>query len=66
MEDREMEKSHGGARKGAGRKRIQGTDPKAKTIKLSMEHWNKAWKIGNGNMVAGIRLALDLWHEQKR
>ena len=54
-------KKQGGPRDGAGRKPIEGTKPEMKSVKLSREHWEKARKIGNGNMAKGIRLALDAW-----
>ncbi len=54
-------KKHGGSRKGAGRKPIDGTQPEMKSVKLCQEHWNKAREIGDGNMAKGLRLALDAW-----
>ena len=30
-----------------------------KSVKLSQEHWEKARKIGEGNMAEGLRRALD-------
>ncbi len=54
-------KKHGGFRKGAGRKPIDGTQPEMKSVKLCQEHWDKAREIGEGNMAKGLRLALDAW-----
>ena len=47
----------GGKREGAGRKKMPGTI--MKSVKLTPEQWEKARTIGNGNMAAGIRMALD-------
>jgi len=60
-----VSKKQGGAREGAGRKPVEGTKPKMKSVKLSREHWQKARKIGSGNMAKGIRRALDAWTFQK-
>ena len=54
--------SHGGRRKGAGRKPVKGTKPEIKSVKLSREHWEKAREIGGGNMAGGLRRALDAWN----
>jgi hypothetical protein len=51
----------GGPREGAGRKPVDGTKPKMKSVKLSAEHWEKARQIGGGNMAEGIRRALDAY-----
>jgi hypothetical protein len=48
------QQQHGGAREGAGAQK-----PEMKSVKLSREHWEKARRIGNGNMAKGIRRALD-------
>lgn len=53
--------SHGGPRKGAGRKPVKGTNPEMKSVKLSREHWAKAREIGDGNMAEGLRRALNAW-----
>lgn len=58
-----LTKKQGGAREGAGRKPIEGTDPIMKSVKLSKEHWEKAKRIGKGNMAEGIRKALDWFDE---
>lgn len=49
----------------AGRKPIAGTRPKMKSVKLSLEHWAIAKKIGKGNCAEGIRQALDRCAEEK-
>jgi hypothetical protein len=51
----------GGPRNGAGRKPLDGTKPEMKSVKLSREQWEKARKIGGGNMAEGIRRALDAY-----
>lgn len=56
-----MDKKQGGPREWAGRKRIEGTKPEMKSVKLSQEHWEKAREIGGGNMAEGLRRALDAW-----
>lgn len=56
-----MEIKRGGAREGAGRSRVTGTKPEMKSVKLSREHWEKARKIGIGNMAEGLRMALDAY-----
>ena len=56
-----MMKKQGGPRDGAGRKPVEGTTPIMKSVKLSREHWEKARKIGGGNMAEGIRRALDAY-----
>jgi len=61
LEDLLSKATHGGHRKGAGRKPVEGTEPEMKSVKLSREHWEKAREIGGGVMVAGLRRALDAW-----
>jgi hypothetical protein len=56
-----MRVKRGGDREGAGRKPVEGTKPEMKSVKLSREHWQKARRIGSGNMAEGIRRALDAW-----
>lgn len=56
-----MTAKQGGPREGAGRKRVEGTQPEMKSVKLSREHWQRAREIGDGNMADGIRRALDAW-----
>ena len=53
-------KKQGGARDGAGRKKVAGTGPIMKSVKLSQEHWEMALTLGAGNMAEGIRRALDV------
>lgn len=53
--------TQGGPREGAGRKPVKGTRPEMKSVKLSIEHWERAREIGHGNMAEGIRLALDAY-----
>ena len=56
----------GGPREGAGRKPVDGTKPKMKSVKLSQEHWDKARQIGDGkNMAKGIRRALDAFTQER-
>lgn len=51
--------THGGARPGAGRPKIEGEKPIMKSVKLSRAHWERAKEIGKGNMALGLRKALD-------
>jgi hypothetical protein len=57
-----MNKNLGGSRERAGRPRVTGTKPAMKSVKLSLEHWEKARKIGSGNMAEGLRKALDAYY----
>lgn len=49
--------THGGKRKGAGRKNMLGST-KMKSIKLPIKMWEKAKKIGDGNLTEGIRKSI--------
>ena len=51
-----MSTNWGGAREGAGRKKIAGAI--MKSVKLTPEHWAIATDIGGGNAAEGIRKAL--------
>ena len=59
MAEQQTRKRHGGLRQGAGRKPVAGTKPEMKSVKLSREHWEKARRVGGGNMAEGIRRALE-------
>jgi len=51
-----LNKSHGGLRKGSGRKKINEHISRAR---LTSEQIRTAKTLGNGNLSAGIREALD-------
>lgn len=53
--------TRGGARVGAGRPRLTGTKPQMKSVKLSLEHWERAKTIGGGSMAEGLRRALEAY-----
>ena len=57
-----MNKPHGGARKGSGRKKIAGAV--MKSVKLTLEHWAIAKEIGDGNAAEGIRRALSNYQQE--
>jgi hypothetical protein len=62
----ENTETRGGARENAGRKRLPGTTPIMKSVKLSREHWDLARQIGDGiNMAEGIRRALDAYDQRR-
>ena len=52
--------TRGGARKGAGRKPIGEIAMKRHQIFLSEEHVKKAKKLGNGELSAGVRSAVEM------
>jgi hypothetical protein len=54
----ENKAKHGGAREGAGRKRIA-QKTVSKSVKLTPEQWARAKEIGDGNAAEGIRRAIE-------
>ena len=53
----------GGAREGAGRKRISGAV--MKSVKLTPDLWAVAKEIGEGNAAEGIRRALAQYKQEE-
>lgn len=53
----------GGARGAVGRKPVAPGGTQPRTVTLLPEQWALAERIGNGNVSAGIRMALDKWKE---
>ncbi len=53
----------GGARGAVGRKPVAPGGTQPRTVTLLPEQWALAERIGNGNVSAGIRQALDKWSE---
>lgn len=51
--------NHGGKRKGAGRKPLGSSPMKRVVVTLSDAHITKASNVGQGNLSAGLRLAVD-------
>ena len=45
---------------GKGRPRIDGTDKKAQSVHLTAEHIATAKRLGDGNVSAGVRAALEM------
>ena len=67
-----MKKQHGGARKGAGRRYLNGSDPHegtplvTVTISLTAADRDMLRDLGNGNVSAGVRRAVEIVKEVDR
>ena len=64
-----MTKQHGGARLGAGRRYLNGSDPHegtpavTVTISIPQAMRDKLRDLGNGNVSAGVRRAMEMAQE---
>ena len=66
-----MTEQHGGARKGAGRRYLNGSDPHegtplvTVTISIPQAMRDTLRDLGNGNVSAGVRRAVEIVRERK-